>query len=349
MTFPNHIFLDTAVFDSQQYNYSSREFSAFLKQFSSSKAILLLPNITTREIHNHINLRIDEILNAIYKIQRRVPRIEKIQGWPSTIESKEQLKRELLKIELKAHSSFINKFESVVLGFDNISLKELFDWYFNKLAPFGKGKKSKEFPDAAVICSLSKFGSEKHTEIAVVSSDPDMIKASGRLPYLYSFKSLSELIEANLKDETTVTKIQELTEKNHEWFIDCIIEKFKSLKASVIQDLEGSVERIKVLSVEYSDDNIISYEDNEVYMIVKGYIKFSCHVAFCDYSSAVWEQAPYDENSYGYVETDLCITKPFETGVTFKSLEHYSDLDNIEFIDFQPSAIEIDADDNSIY
>ena len=69
MTFPNHIFLDTAVFDSQQYNYNSREFTAFLKQFSSSTTVLLLPNITTREIHGHINLRIDETINAIYNAE----------------------------------------------------------------------------------------------------------------------------------------------------------------------------------------------------------------------------------------------------------------------------------------
>ncbi len=331
MTFPNHIFLDTTVFDSQQYNYNSREFTAFLKQFPSSTTNLLLPNITKREIHKHIHLRVDKAINAIYKIQKKMPRIYQLDRCPSQSKSKKQLKSELLKIELEAYESFIDAFKNIVLNLENVSLKEIFDWYFDSLPPFGKGKKSKEFPDATVIYSLSEFGRKNFVEIAVVSSDTDMIKACERLPYLYSFKSLSELIEASLEDEKTVLKIQTLTEDQHQWFIDCIIDKFENLSATIIQDSDGVIERLEVSSVEYTDDNIISYEENEVYMIVKGYIEFSCYVSFCDYSTTIWEQAPYDDNGYGFVEANLNITEPFETGITFKSSD-YTDLDEIELI-----------------
>lgn len=125
MTFPNHIFIDTAIFDSQKYNFSSREFTAFLNRFPPSENTLLLPIITSNEICKHIRMRVDEVVNIINKLQKRLPRIKTLQGWPLSENSKEQLIEGLIKIEEDAFNSFINKFNLIEIDLNDVSLESV--------------------------------------------------------------------------------------------------------------------------------------------------------------------------------------------------------------------------------
>jgi hypothetical protein len=74
--------------------------------------------------------------------------------------------------------SFLKQFTVVELGYEGIRLETVMSWYENIRAPFGEGKKRKEFPDAFAIASLAEFAERTETYVAVVSEDNDFKSAA---------------------------------------------------------------------------------------------------------------------------------------------------------------------------
>ena len=58
MSIPNVIFIDTSMFDEQNYNFESSSLSSFIAAIKDQGFTLLLPDPTLREITRHIKERI---------------------------------------------------------------------------------------------------------------------------------------------------------------------------------------------------------------------------------------------------------------------------------------------------
>lgn len=50
------------------------------------------------------------------------------------------------------------------------------NWYNWQRAPFGEGKKRKEFPDAIVMLAISIYAKKNNVSVAMVSKDKDFEK-----------------------------------------------------------------------------------------------------------------------------------------------------------------------------
>jgi hypothetical protein len=77
MTIPGAVFLDTCVFDSQNYNYESVAMTAFVKACRQLDLTVVLPKSTEQEVQRHIDKRSNEAAAAIEKaaneIRRKAP------------------------------------------------------------------------------------------------------------------------------------------------------------------------------------------------------------------------------------------------------------------------------------
>jgi hypothetical protein len=103
----------------------------------------------------------------------------------------------------------MNQFSVVRVGYQSLNIVQVMNWCDQGSAPFGPGKKRKEFPDAMSIALLADYAQTQSRYIAVVSSDLDFEVACKRFPSLLYFKPLQGLTELLISsDDTRVPTLQ---------------------------------------------------------------------------------------------------------------------------------------------
>ncbi|MBT2304204.1 DUF4935 domain-containing protein [Variovorax paradoxus] len=172
MSAPSAAFLDTSVFDGQQYNFASTALKTFIPAAKKAGLKLLLPDPTEREIRRHIHTRAREALEALDTARRRAPFLQKWSSFPKAARPSAD-NWEVTVVATDEWNAFLREFDVVKLGYEAIALKTVMDWYDRIAAPFGQGKKRKEFPDAFAVAILQAYAEKHGCFIAVVSEDPD--------------------------------------------------------------------------------------------------------------------------------------------------------------------------------
>ena len=160
MSVPSAIFIDTSILDEQNYNFQSSAIGAFVTVVKGKSYVLLLPDPTQREINRHIQERADAVLKALEEAKRRAPFLAKWKDWPVK-KNIFMLNLELKGLAEKEWSEFKSNFKVASLGYDGVILKEIMDWYDRGRAPFGSGKKRKEFPDAFALAALISYAKKE--------------------------------------------------------------------------------------------------------------------------------------------------------------------------------------------
>jgi len=211
MTTPSAAFLDTTVFAGQQYNLASAVLESFIPVAAKSGVKILLPDPTRREISRQIKDRSNEAMKALDEARRKAPFLSKWKHFPprnslaSTWEVGHLAKEELQK--------FLSKLAVLHLGYEGVSLQKIMGWYDTLRAPFGEGKKRKEFPDAFAIEIVAIYAAKHNVCVAVVSDDQDMRKACELYPSLLYFPSLPRLTELLLQNADDLTALKTSVKK----------------------------------------------------------------------------------------------------------------------------------------
>jgi hypothetical protein len=203
MSCPKALFIDTSVFDRQNYNFRSEAIAALIKGVKGNGFMLLLPDPTEREVKRHIETRVEEACAALESAKRKSPLLSQWQGWPADIGSP-RLKLEFRKLAAKEWEAFTGSFRLKKLGYEGIDLTRIMGWYDIGRAPFGLGKKRKEFPDALAVAALASAADEMKCEVAVISQDDDLKKACAHYSRLLHFSSLAAFTEAILMADSRV-------------------------------------------------------------------------------------------------------------------------------------------------
>lgn len=205
MSIPTAVFLDTSVFDGQSYNFSSVAFSTFAAACKDRKLTLLLPDPTEREVNRHLDDLSADAVALIEKARRTAPFVAQWKGFPP----RDIRPRDLYFVGLGEWQSFLKQFEVVRLNYDGITIGKVMNWYDAAEAPFDRGKKRKEFPDAFAIAILSAYAEQHSCYVAVVSQDLDFKKACDRFPWLMYFQSLAVLTELLLSvDDSRISMLR---------------------------------------------------------------------------------------------------------------------------------------------
>jgi hypothetical protein len=124
METPKIIFIDTCIFDANQYNFHSSVFESLKKTFKKDELTLIMPAPTALEIDEHIKNMSEEIAKALTKAQQQAPFLTKLAFWPDR-KSRNSLRLEAQKAAYKDLRAFLDYFEVVDLNYEQVSLPQV--------------------------------------------------------------------------------------------------------------------------------------------------------------------------------------------------------------------------------
>lgn len=282
MSVPTTIFIDTSILDGQNYNFSSGAISALLEITKNKKITLLIPNPTSREIQHHIEKRSKDVVKTLKIAERKAPFLKKLDGWPI----KEDLLRRIQRIAGEEWQKFQKHFNVIILGYKGVDLEEIMNWYNWSRAPFGEGKKRKEFPDAIALSTISLYAQKNNVSVAVVSTDKDFEKACTFYNELLYFPSLPAITEALLSPDKHIEEIKELFKNDPSPIMNEIKEDFPTLGFYHDEDFEADIEDIEVDEVSITNVKVIHIGKNEVVLAFDASVDYSAYVRMDDHSTA---------------------------------------------------------------
>ena len=283
---PTTLFIDTSYYVSQGLKFTTSDIEKLKKHFKPKSLRLIVPVVARRELEKKFGERADAAVQAIHKAEQEHP-IGLMSNWPYA--NKSELKMKLLALLESEWGKFQAHFKVVRLA-DNGNLEQVLDWFFDKKPPFGEGKKEKEFPDALMISVLDKYCAKHKVKIAVISLDPDFLKACESRPNFEYFKSLAPYLEKSIAEQTIVQRIHELlAEKDDVFRTGIIAHHFETLEFTVGQDWEGCcVSDLEDINVEVQEQSVIDLEGTKFTVAAEGFVSFKVN----------WERlefSPYSE------------------------------------------------------
>jgi len=274
MSVPNVVFMDTSIFDGQNYNYESSVFVSFARVVKGKGLTFLLPHPIELEVRRHIKERAQEAVNALEKAKRRAPFLTKWEHWPVKKDGFFPLSWELDGIAQQEWQRFLQLFNVVRLSYEYVRLKEVMQWYDSGRAPFGKGKKRKEFPDAFAVAAVSEYAVQNDVAVAVVSQDSDMGSACDHFPSLLHFPSLPAYTEAILSKDTRLEETRLLLTKNEDAIVEHFCEAFCELGFYLEVPGESELEEVDVTELDLPELRIVALGKAECT------VAFDAHVSF---------------------------------------------------------------------
>lgn len=246
--------------------------------------ILLLPDPTRREIERHIEDRSQEVIKVLEQARRKAPFLKKWKAWPVK-RGNPRLGYKLRKIANDEWNRFLKHFKVENLGYNGVALEEVMDWYDDQRAPFGAGRKHKEFPDALALAALLAYVKSNGVSVAVVSKDKDFERACEFYSELLYFPSLPALTEALLSADTRVAQVKEVIENDPTLIVEKIKEDFPLLGFYHEID-EAYIEDVEVDDVTNGKVRIIHIGGNEVAIAFEATVDYSAYVTADDHSTA---------------------------------------------------------------
>ena len=221
------VFLDTSIFDGQNYNFGSQAFVAFLKVFKDIDIPLLLPDPIEREIRRHLRQRAIEAIDHLETARRKAPFIAEWPRFPKDLNLEDDT-AQLQALADAAFEKFLKEVQVVRIDYKNVNLPKVMDWYEKGSAPFSsKGSKRKEFPDALAF-EMVLQNAMTYSTVAVVSADKDFQRACEQLPNVLYVESLPKLTQNLLAEPEKVNEL-----------IYQIEEDIEKLEASVFPLIRG--------------------------------------------------------------------------------------------------------------
>ena len=219
---------------------------------------MLLPDPTQREVVRQIRERSADALKALENARRQAPFLSKWKHYPN-FPASSLGDWEVRRIADAEWSGFLNQFEVVKLGYDDIEVKAVMDWYDATRAPFGKGKKRKEFPDAFAVAILASYAAKNHAYIAVVAADDDFKNACTHYHSLLHFPSLPSLTELLLADAVRIVEIKKAVDESGDLLADAVAEAAGDLyfyhadsryeEIEEVDSLEFAIEEVRVVGL----------------------------------------------------------------------------------------------------
>lgn len=213
MTIPFTLFIDTNIFDESSYNFQSASIKAFRQAIKSKSMKLVLPDPIEREINRHISERSQTAANSLKNAARTAPFLKQLDGWPLKDKSKSELAYVLEEQVQKELKDFYKSFKVYKLGYEQIDLNEIMNWYDWKNPPFSE-KKKKEFPDAFCVAILNQHYKQTNEYIAVISLDKDLKNVCDKHKHLLYFPSLSAFAESIQKENQLIKKVHKTLSTN---------------------------------------------------------------------------------------------------------------------------------------
>lgn len=256
-------FLDTSVYVSTNYAFDGPLFSALRARIENQQLILGITPITVKEVEAKIRSGVSEAQEALEKAKNKAFILRNSQEGCIVATFLPWNKQEVEDELLNRFRKFLSDFDVEVLDYADVDVKEMFDLYFNKKAPFGDTKKKNEFPDAFALKILESWSIEEGKRIYVVSNDSDMSYGVSNFSGLDYSPSLPDLLSTlSFKYEELAPICAEVYEFAREDIDQELAGQFSD-RGFYIDDQQGDVDEVYDVSVDDYEPRLLRIEHDQ--------------------------------------------------------------------------------------
>jgi hypothetical protein len=283
------VFIDTSVFERHNFAFSSPPLSQFLDLCKMGELVLLMPEITKREIDSRIRKRVSSAVTGIHSAQHAAKIFRNL--------DEDVRKRIIPEIEseavattlIKQFHTFTKEAPAQELEVSMINLPTVLDAYFEARPPFKEGKKRHEFPDAFSMSALQRFTQEQKGSTYVVSQDEDIAAVCETESLFHLETELSAVLAAYYKHtEALVPIIEQLFEQNLAWIEKAVGDELK--------DAEFDVRGKDIESIENVDIRKITIEEADIIEVTRDRAVYNLEISFTIRAELQWTE--YDGEEY---------------------------------------------------
>lgn len=238
--------------------------------------------------------------------------------------------------------NWLKENKAIIIPTEHITIKVVFDDYFNNRQPFKEGEKKHEFPDAFTLKALVDYFSSKKEKSYILSADKDILEYKSKtliptedtsLLFDLIIRTTPEKIEEKaielLEDEFKISKT--FLEKDTREMIERAIEDEIGSTYEIDELRIDSVQHIDISDIDLNSFSIVSLNTTDKTAKLECYITFSFDVSFSadDYSESWYDK---EDGIYHFVESKtfhiqdrydipVTINAQFDTDEEFAELE----------------------------
>lgn len=284
-----NIFIDTSIFIEQNYSYHGSVFQNIVRLSKNGQAKVFVTDITLREVISHIEDDVSKACQATAKLRKDARIFRNINKSPYA-QLFEEINSTSTIAELKQQlNDFLASASVETLFTSDVSVKEIFDKYFNRHPPFGDGKKKNEFPDAFVLGALEDWCKKHNERMYVASTDGDLKEYCAKSDNLIQLQKLAEFISlVEFHDEILAPTVEALLEKNTNAVEEAINKEFLD-QGFWVDDQEGDVNEVTVKSIEIIERLVLEVDQNTATIQVDAKIKFEADITYDDLETASYD------------------------------------------------------------
>lgn len=279
------IYLDTSIWESNNFLESDR-IKQLIKLCRDRNVKLIMPQLTYDEILNRLKINAE---SAISKLKKHRDETRVLRNIPKLISKFDLLDQDSTINELISHfRSTIDEIIFVIIEYQSMDIKTIFNSYFNKEFPFGPNGKKDEFSDAFALRIVENWAIDNKQGVITFSKDNDFLQyKSKNLDINDSFDKylsdkLKEISTINIQflEEAIGDDHMNLVSKIEDWVLGKLDDYSKYYDVSNYLEVHD-IEIINT-EVELGEYEITHLEDNYIYFQIKADIEFEVEVTIND-------------------------------------------------------------------
>lgn len=308
------MFIDSSIYIQRNFNFNDHLLGQIARLSANKHINLHISSIVINEVNNNIDDRTKEARSALESLRKKGMILRNIKQYGVVFNN--ETSNLVSSVVKKQFNDFIDNSKALIIPLQAVSVDKLLEGYFQVVPPFSNGKKS-EFPDAINLLALDNWCTTNSEQMYVISTDNDLVdycKDNVGLHCLDSIDSFLNLVTSS--DEYRHNFVVNLAEKLFENIEDSISENFEDHGFS-LENEDGSVEYINVLSVELEDEiNVIELEEASATLQFEVIVTFEAEISYTDYENSVYDK---EEGKYIFekeveleIETDVLVPVTLE-------------------------------------
>lgn len=285
-----NVFIDTSVFVGNQFDFENNLFETLVEHAQAERIDILLPEVTLREIRGKADEIVEEAIQGIQKAVQKGPILRPLGSPYADLHDNIDLAQAKAKIQSNI-DNFLEKAKVKVLPTPGDALNSVMDDYYRKNPPFGPGKKKSEFPDAFAAATLRKWCEDNDDDVVIISTDGDFQGVCEGHARLHHETRLEKYLQEVGEFHAAILGfVKAVTNQHRQKLEDAVKERFTEL-GFYIEDLDGEVENVQVVTLEFDDDFFVIRikDESEAILELSARVQFTCDLHYDDMSTAIWD------------------------------------------------------------
>jgi hypothetical protein len=286
----NNVFVDTCVHVGARFAYADGDFARLAVLAEHGMAKVFETPIDREEIRGKIREQAKTIRASLRRFQKEGRALA-----ASTEPSMAALARrttieEVEKTLRDGHERFGAQGRVVSVPIHAAGTLRIFDDYFAERAPFGRGEKKSEFPDAFIAAALAEWCSKNGERMYVVSNDQGLREAAASTESLIPLASLDRFLDLVVTKEhgAAVVAIHKWLRENQDSVARRITEAFENL-GFYLDDVDGDVEDVVTEDVHLGEPLIVEVDKEAAVAELPCDIVFECDISYWDPDTATYD------------------------------------------------------------